>query len=117
MAKSTRELSLDEGGESELSEVRTRADVEHPGRRTSEPNVAWLPSARPAAAASWAPPSDERALRLAHKGVLARELLKHLSESDPRARLLRVALLRSDEVLIDALLRRSDSLPPGVRER
>jgi hypothetical protein len=36
-----------------------------------------------------------------------------LAPDDPRARLLQVAVLRRDEVLLDALLRRLDTIPPG----
>lgn len=39
----------------------------------------------------------------------AREAFEQLGDDDPRARLLQVALLRRDEVLLDALLRRLDS--------
>jgi DNA/RNA-binding domain of Phe-tRNA-synthetase-like protein len=39
----------------------------------------------------------------------AREAFEQLGDDDPRARLLQVAMLRRDEVLLDALLRRLDS--------
>jgi len=39
----------------------------------------------------------------------AREAFEQLADADPRARLLQVAMLRRDEVLLDALLRRLDS--------
>lgn len=39
----------------------------------------------------------------------AREAFEQLGDEDPRARLLQVAMLRRDEVLLDALLRRLDS--------
>jgi hypothetical protein len=57
------------------------------------------------------PPANEG---VAPKLERARALLRGLDPRDPRARLLQVALLRRDEVLLEALLRRFDSLaPPG----
>jgi len=41
----------------------------------------------------------------------AREVFEQLADEDPRTRLLQVAMLRRDEVLLDALLRRIDSSP------
>ena len=53
-----------------------------------------------------APPSSAALeLKLAH----ARAVFAHLEPSDPRARLLQVAVLRRDEILLEALLRRLGS--------
>jgi hypothetical protein len=42
----------------------------------------------------------------------ARSVIAHMAPADPRARLLHVAMLRRDEILLEALLRRLDSVPP-----
>jgi hypothetical protein len=42
----------------------------------------------------------------------ARSVIAHMAPADPRARLLHVAVLRRDEILLEALLRRLDSSPP-----
>jgi hypothetical protein len=53
--------------------------------------------------------SDSRDARsLEAKLERAREALEQLVDDDSRARLLQVAMLRRDEVLLDALLRRLD---------
>lgn len=39
----------------------------------------------------------------------ARDAFERLADNDPRARLLQVAMLRRDEVLLEAILRRLDS--------
>jgi hypothetical protein len=41
----------------------------------------------------------------------AQAVLAQLAEHDPRARLLQVAVLRRDEILLEALLHRLDSAP------
>jgi hypothetical protein len=41
----------------------------------------------------------------------ARVVIAHMAPDDPRARLLHVALLRRDEILLEALLRRLDAAP------
>jgi hypothetical protein len=41
----------------------------------------------------------------------ARVVFERLAPDDPRARLLQVAVLRRDEILLEALLRRLDALP------
>jgi len=46
----------------------------------------------------------ERTARIEHKMSVATLLLKSLSPTDPRARLLGSAILRRDEVLLDAVL-------------
>jgi hypothetical protein len=46
----------------------------------------------------------ERTARIDHKMAVARLLLRNLSAIDPRARLLASAILRRDEVLVDAVL-------------
>lgn len=43
--------------------------------------------------------------------VRARMVLARMAPADPRARLLQVALLRRDEILLEALLRRIDGAP------
>lgn len=78
---------------------RTRAaaadtnDVERTGVRTT--------SRRPA-------PPSELELKLAR----ARAAIARMAPDDPRARLLQVAVLRRDEILVEALLRRVESLAP-----
>ncbi len=58
------------------------------------------------------PPPVEEGLE--PKLTRARALLHGLHPRDPRARLLQMAILRRDEVLLEALLRRFDSpSPPG----
>jgi hypothetical protein len=42
----------------------------------------------------------------------ARSVIAQMAPADPRARLLHVAMLRRDEILLEALLRRLDPLPP-----
>jgi hypothetical protein len=46
----------------------------------------------------------ERTARIEHKVVIAQLLLERLSPVDPRTRLLGSAVLRRDEVLLDAIL-------------
>ena len=46
----------------------------------------------------------ERTARIEHKVVIAQLLIERLSPVDPRARLLGSAVLRRDEVLLDAIL-------------
>jgi hypothetical protein len=46
----------------------------------------------------------ERTARIEHKVVVAQLLLERLSPVDPRTRLLGSAVLRRDEVLLDAIL-------------
>jgi hypothetical protein len=46
----------------------------------------------------------ERTARIEHKVVIAQLLLERLSPLDPRTRLLGSAVLRRDEVLLDAIL-------------
>jgi hypothetical protein len=119
MGKSVRDLIGDPSRESELSEIRTRAEMatrnERQNHKGSEPPSSWAPGSErePSSGAgpSWTSP-DRRSLRIAQKISRAEGLFQHLSDDDPRARLLRVAVLRNDEVLLDALLRRLDSLPP-----
>jgi len=41
----------------------------------------------------------------------ARVVIAHMAPDDPRARLLQVAVLRRDEILLEALLHRLGSLP------
>jgi hypothetical protein len=41
----------------------------------------------------------------------AQVVIAHMAPADPRARLLQVAVLRRDEVLLEALLRRLDGSP------
>lgn len=41
----------------------------------------------------------------------ARVIIAHMAPADPRARLLQVAVLRRDEILLEALLRRLDPFP------
>jgi hypothetical protein len=41
----------------------------------------------------------------------ARVIIAHMAPADPRARLLQVAVLRRDEILLEALLRRLDPVP------
>ena len=41
----------------------------------------------------------------------ARVVLAHMAPDDPRARLLQVAILRRDEILLEALLHRLGSMP------
>jgi hypothetical protein len=41
----------------------------------------------------------------------ARVIIAHMAPADPRARLLQVAVLRRDEILLEALLRRLDPSP------
>lgn len=53
------------------------------------------------------PPSS-----LEYKLARARAAFNHLAGDDPRARLLQVAVLRRDEILLEALLRRLDTSPP-----
>ena len=60
------------------------------------------------AAASQPPPSSqsmaERSARIEQKMAIATSLLKGMSPLDARARLLSSAILRRDEVLLDAIL-------------
>jgi hypothetical protein len=51
-------------------------------------------------------PSPALELKLAH----ARAAFGHMAPGDPRARLLQVAVLRRDEILLEALLRRLSSI-------
>jgi hypothetical protein len=54
-----------------------------------------------------APPSSlELMLARAHVVIAS------MAPADPRARLLQVAMLRRDEILLEALLRRLDAAPP-----
>jgi hypothetical protein len=46
-------------------------------------------------------------LKLARASVI----IAHMAPADPRARLLQVAVLRRDEILLEALLRRLDPSP------
>jgi hypothetical protein len=123
MAKTMREPVGSPSRESELSEIRTRAEMatrnEHQNRKGSDPPNSWAPGSEREPVSgegrAWqAPPpsEDRRSVRIAQKISRAEGLFRHLSDDDPRARLLRVAVLRNDEVLLDALLRRLDSLPP-----
>jgi hypothetical protein len=120
MAKSTRAPVADPSRESELSEIRSRAEMatrnERQKRDGSEPPSSWAPGSErePTSAerSHWSGLQDRRSLRIAQKISRAQGMFRHLSDDDPRARLLRVAVLRNDEVLLDALLRRLDSLPP-----
>jgi hypothetical protein len=41
----------------------------------------------------------------------AHVVIAHMAPADPRARLLQVAVLRRDEILLEALLRRLDAAP------
>ena len=41
----------------------------------------------------------------------AQMVITHMAPADPRARLLHVAMLRRDEILLEALLRRLDGSP------
>lgn len=41
----------------------------------------------------------------------AQVVIAHMAPADPRARLLQVAVLRRDEILLEALLRRLDGSP------
>jgi hypothetical protein len=41
----------------------------------------------------------------------AHVVIAHMAPADPRARLLQVAMLRRDEILLEALLRRLDGSP------
>jgi hypothetical protein len=52
-------------------------------------------------------PPSELELKLAR----ARVVITHMAPDDPRARLLQVAVLRRDEILLDALLHRLGSIP------
>jgi hypothetical protein len=42
----------------------------------------------------------------------AQAVIAGMAPADPRARLLQVAMLRRDEILLEALLRRLDTAPP-----
>lgn len=54
------------------------------------------------------PPPSGLEIKLAH----ARFAIARMAPHDPRARLLQVAMLRRDEILLEALLRRLDAIPP-----
>jgi hypothetical protein len=120
MGKSMRATVGDPSRESELSEVRTRAEKvtrnERPSSKGSDPPNSWTPGSErePSSGETQQhdPPESRRSVRIAQKISRAQGLFRHLADDDPRARLLKVAILRNDEVLLDALLRRLDSLPP-----
>lgn len=123
MAKSMREPAGDLSRASELSEIRTRAEMvtrnEHPSGKGSDPPSSWTPGSEREPASGDVqldPPESRRSVRIAQKISRAEGLFRHLSDDDPRARLLRVAMLRNDEVLLDALLRRLESVPPRREE-
>jgi hypothetical protein len=115
-----RAMDGDPSRESELSEVRTRAEMvtrnERQNSKGSDPPNSWTPGSEREPSSGEAlrhePPESRRSVRIAQKIARAEGLFRHLSDDDPRARLLRVAMLRNDEVLLDALLRRLDTLPP-----
>jgi len=77
------------------NEARDAADVEHTEVRPRQ--------------ASEKPRSGESLELMLQR---AREAFERLGDDDPRTRLLQVAMLRRDEVLLEALLRRLD--PGGV---
>jgi hypothetical protein len=119
MGKSMREPAGDLSRESELSEIRTRAEMvtrnERQSPKGSDPPNSWTPGSEREPASGELqrdPPESRRSVRIAQKISRAEGLFRHLSDDDPRARLLKVAMLRNDEVLLDALLRRLESLPP-----
>jgi hypothetical protein len=56
-------------------------------------------------------PSSPASRRLELKIARAQTVLAQLAAHDPRARLLQVAVLRRDEILLEALLHRLDSAP------
>jgi hypothetical protein len=120
MAKSMRVSAGDLARESEPSEIRARAEMvtrnERQNSKGSDPPNSWTPGSErePSSGELGAgeAPESRRSVRIAQKISRAEGLFRHLSDDDPRARLLRVAMLRNDEVLLDALLRRLESLPP-----
>jgi hypothetical protein len=73
-------------------EAREGGEVEHTEVRVTSRKVA--------------PPSSLQ-LMLAQAQVV----IAHMAPADPRARLLQVAMLRRDEILLEALLRRLNSAP------
>jgi hypothetical protein len=89
----------------EESSVRTRAAV--PRRdEIPPPSVATAEPVAPDAEITQVSRETmaERTARIDHKMAVAGLLLRNLSAIDPRARLLASAILRRDEVLVDAVL-------------
>jgi hypothetical protein len=134
MVKSVRDPVSEESGSTELSEIRSVEEApkrrheavtrnERRRRPASDPPLSAQPGSEPFSSPSGRPAVSaedngdaQRALRVSQKAARAQALFRFLPPDDPRARLLKVALLRSDEVLIDALLRRLDSVPPRSNE-
>jgi hypothetical protein len=134
MVKSVRDPASEESSSAELSEIRPVDEApkrrheavtrnERRRRPASEPPRSVQPGSEPFSSPSGRAPAlgedtadAQRALRVSQKAARAQALFRYLPPDDPRARLLKVALLRSDEVLIDALLRRLDSVPPRSNE-
>jgi hypothetical protein len=88
----------------EQSEVRPRMDPAPaaPPSEGGRPHAG--PSARPSARLSGDGEGASRALRLERKLRMAEVLLADLAPLDDRARLLRIAIVRRDEVLLDGIL-------------
>jgi hypothetical protein len=86
----------------EQSEVRPRMDPAPSARPSEGVRLHRGPSgsARPSAELA----SGSRALRLERKLRMAEVLLADLAPLDDRARLLRIAIVRRDEVLLDGIL-------------
>ena len=84
--------------EHELSEVRARPNL----RRPSSSSIPDVPGSSPRDSVGAA--AVERGERIERKLRIAHALLDDLPPSDPRARLLRAAIIRRDEALLDGLL-------------
>jgi hypothetical protein len=78
-------------GEEESTAVRTRPQPVPPKRRRFQSGV-------------WQSASADRSERLEQTLRTARALLASLPSDHPRARLLRIAIVRRDEVVLDGIL-------------
>jgi hypothetical protein len=86
--------------ESELSEVRTRPSL---ARRPSTSSSS-MPAVQSERRDSVGAAAFERSDRIERKLRIAQALLADLPPSDGRARLLRAAIVRRDEALLDGIL-------------
>lgn len=93
--------SFDSQFEREQSQVRDRG---RPTVPSPAPAGAVAPAPRRASATKPSETMAERTRRIEQKVSVASLLLQRLSPVDPRARLLSSAMLRRDEVLLDAVL-------------
>jgi hypothetical protein len=96
----------------EESHVRERRDARETTETGAPRSTTSSASVRAAAESV-----GERTARLERKMALAVAELRKLSPTDPRARLLSSAVLRRDEVLLDAVLAQSASEPPPPSRR